>query len=111
MEGLKAHLLQKDRKLIFGSDFIEVEIVGIAVDYLGADGLVLDLFDAWPVSLNHVNFSVRQIIFFPLFHYINSIVLWCSLPNLTPFIHKNTEKKVSRLQSVQSLLWFILLGI
>jgi hypothetical protein len=46
MEGLKAHLLQKDRKLIFGSDFIEVEIVGIAVDYLGAGGLVLDLFDA-----------------------------------------------------------------
>ena len=46
MEGLKAHLLQKDRKFIFGSDFIEVEIFGIAVDYLGAGGLVLDLFDA-----------------------------------------------------------------
>ena len=69
MEGLEAHLLQKFGEFFLGSDVVEVETVGVALQDTPPQGLVLNL--AHPLSLPAQNsqFFVRPTSIRPLFHY------------------------------------------
>ena len=69
VEGLKLHFLEKDGKLIFGCNFVEVKTVGLAIDYLLEDFLFLYFLYSRSVSLKHADFFVCECFLPNLFHY------------------------------------------
>lgn len=58
MKSLEFHFLEEDRQLIFGCDFVEVEIVSIPVDYFMAYGFIFDLLDSASIALNDFDLTV-----------------------------------------------------
>ena len=69
MEGLEAHLLQKFGEFFLGSDVVEVERVGVALQDTPSQGLSLNLAHPLPLPAQNSQLFVRPTSSGPLFHY------------------------------------------
>ena len=59
MQGLKPHFLQELREILFGSNLIEIQAVGVLSDDSIADGLLLELTDALALLAYYSQLLVR----------------------------------------------------
>lgn len=59
MEGLKPHFLEELGQVLFGSDLIEVQAVGVLGYDALADGLLLELADALALLADYSQLLVR----------------------------------------------------